>query len=592
MSEVPMASNDPNHRRNLSIPQSIPLRDLNRPSGDEDDSSQNGAQHRRTLSERGRNLLRQRDSPSGGGNWRSSYAPIVEGSPSPSPTSRGLRPMIHNGGEPGNVSHEIDDYSPVEDRSAFQAAIGFAGLSFLGESTPSAKTPSPELGTTSSQRPINTRNLSNPYFPDNDENDGHIVFSPVYEDTARLTDERHLQPMSGLEPTTPTGQREERSSFQSVRFLSPKDASHMSRLGDELQNAEAGIRSSISSRKRSLSPASASPLQRAGTIMRNMSQRVVNLSNEPQVAERAIRRKSSLRQARLEEPFGITPEYGHDGSVSPTASPIEKPPSPIEPTHMPRVRWEIQANPLKGRSLGIFSPNSRLRTKLCDLLVHPATEPFLFLLIVVQTVLLAVDASRNVFIWPRSNKWGTTWIDYALLGLFIIYTIEIIVRVIVSGFIINPTEYSTINRQVGFRKAVINKGKALFALHRQESFKGGTGLSTFEPPQPSILRSLTHANMNPEQSGDSRQQQRVRLAHRAFLRHSFNRLDFVAVVSFWISFLIGIFGIESARHAYVFRMLSCLRILRLLGLTSGTTVRSIRGFPVQSSPCLLTSITR
>jgi hypothetical protein len=75
-----------------------------------------------------------------------------------------------------------------------------------------------------------------------------------------------------------------------------------------------------------------------------------------------------------------------------------------------------------------------------------------------------------------------------------------------------------------------------------------------------------------DQPGHTRQQQRVRLARRAFLRHSFNRLDFLAVVSFWISFGLSIAQIESDRHVYVFRMLSCMRILRLLGLTSGTSV--------------------
>jgi hypothetical protein len=49
-------------------------------------------------------------------------------------------------------------------------------------------------------------------------------------------------------------------------------------------------------------------------------------------------------------------------------------------------------------------------------------------------------------------------------------------------------------------------------------------------------------------------------------------LDFVAVVSFWISFVLGITGMESKHHLHVFRMLSCLRIVRLLALTRGNTV--------------------
>ena len=63
-----------------------------------------------------------------------------------------------------------------------------------------------------------------------------------------------------------------------------------------------------------------------------------------------------------------------------------------------------------------------------------------------------------------------------------------------------------------------------------------------------------------------------RLARRAYLRHSFNRMDFIAVVAYWISLALEFSGIVSQHHVYVFRMLSCLRIFRLLGLSEGMTV--------------------
>jgi hypothetical protein len=300
--------------------------------------------------------------------------------------------------------------------------------------------------------------------------------------------------------------------------------------------------------------------------MRNMSQRVVNISNEPEVVERAIRRKSSLKNARLDEPpsFPAMPEYFNDG----TGSPIEKPPSPIARKGS-STQWQRQSNPLRGKSLGIFPPDNKFRLWLCDLLTHPVSEPCLLVLILIQTILLAVDSGRNVFNDPRSKRWGTSGIDYGLLALFVVYSIEIVVRSIVSGFVVNPVEYSTINRQVGLREAMMSKGRAVFASDRPPSVKKEA--PTFEPQQPSVLRAFT-AVQEPGHQGDSRHQARVRLAHRAFLRHSFNRLDFIAVVSFWIAFTVGVTGIESQKHTYVFRMLSCLRILRLLNLTSGTTV--------------------
>jgi hypothetical protein len=215
--------------------------------------------------------------------------------------------------------------------------------------------------------------------------------------------------------------------------------------------------------------------------------------------------------------------------------------------------------------------------KLSDVLVHPATEPLLLVLIVVQTVLLAVDASSKAQYSPGKVKTihGLSGFDFALLGLFIVYTIEVIIRIIVSGFIINPVEYSTINRQVGLREAVMMKANKLFGGPERQASQRRTSTKTepTEPQQPSVLRAFTTAQMNVEVGpGDYREQQRIRLAHRAYLRHSFNRTDFLAVVAFWISFALNVIGIENARVILVFDMLSCLRIIRLLNLTSGTSV--------------------
>ena len=55
-------------------------------------------------------------------------------------------------------------------------------------------------------------------------------------------------------------------------------------------------------------------------------------------------------------------------------------------------------------------------------LERSATEPCLLALIVFQTLLLAIDSAPNVYDDPRSKSWGTSWIDYAMLSLFVIYT--------------------------------------------------------------------------------------------------------------------------------------------------------------------------
>jgi len=58
-----------------------------------------------------------------------------------------------------------------------------------------------------------------------------------------------------------------------------------------------------------------------------------------------------------------------------------------------------------------------------------------------------------------------------------------------------------------------------------------------------------------------------------YLRQSWSRIDFVAIVSFWISFILAMTGVERGTyHIGIFRAMSVIRIARLLTITSGTTV--------------------
>lgn len=153
----------------------------------------------------------------------------------------------------------------------------------------------------------------------------------------------------------------------------------------------------------------------------------------------------------------------------------------------------------------------------------------------------------------------------------VLIRVELTTRIIVSGFLFNPEEYSTIDRRGGIKAAVLQKVNDIFSTHQRPIIHDAS--SSFETPQPSLVYSFTGLQADIGRPEHTRQQQRIRLAQRAFLRHSFNRLDFLAVISFWIAFALGLNGVESEKQLYVFRMLSCLRILRLLGITSGTSVR-------------------
>ncbi|KAF2221125.1 Ion transport protein-domain-containing protein, partial [Elsinoe ampelina] len=410
-------------------------------------------------------------------------------------------------------------------------------------------------------------------------------------DTMPLTESSRV----GLNtPQSTPGQRHDRKtrSSGSIRvYLSPSRTDGTRDLEQGASLSPNTARSRSGSMLTPTSPITA-PLQRAGTIMAKMSQRVVNLSNEPEVVEKSIKRSASVADDGHGLPILDTSSPRHSSHTNRTASikspVVEKLPSPMLEAPLPplpnRPHGGRETNPLKGKSLGFFGPDNRIRLALCEVLTHPFIEPTLLLLIILQTILLAVDARESVYNDPRSRVYGSSTIDYVLTGLFVVYTLEIIAKVIVSGLIINPVEYSTIDRKISFGRAVFNKANDMFAVHRKHSVHGAPRSPSFVPQPPPLLRSFTTQNFE-EAPGSSRQAQRRRLAHRAFLRHSFNRLDFVAVGAYWISFWIAVFGFESKQHLYVFRMLSCLRILRLLGITGGTSVilRSLK----RAAPTLL-----
>ncbi|KAF3764851.1 hypothetical protein M406DRAFT_340375 [Cryphonectria parasitica EP155] len=444
-----------------------------------------------------------------------------------------------------------------------------------------------------------------------------IETTPVGAYEAPSYFEEQAQPDSDRVPLTATAQPIDglnvsddghaRDSFQTVRDLDTNSSQQRDgrTLGADLErgsgsqkhksfgrNLTAGDAEGMS-RRRSRSPSTSGAFLKAGSIVRAMSQRVVNISGEAEVLENQKRRQRSRSPSAdsPREPMPPMPESVDTSYPSQlyqnTQSPTEKRgqteyifasnPGPLSPVpgRMP--------NPLRGKSLGIFSPDNPIRLRLCDILVQPWTEPLILVLIVLQTILLCVEAAPSVYNTPNPGQivWGSSTLDWAILVLFVIYTMEVIARIIVSGFILNAAEYSSIDRSRGVKAAVAGKYRDVFQPQRQKSVK--------KPPQESygpstLARSVTwlHGQQLPE---TMEEQQRYQLARRAFLRHGFNRLDFVAVVAFWISFSVGITGVELQHHLYIFRMLSSLRILRLLAITKGNAVilRSLK----KAAPLLL-----
>ncbi|KAE8355547.1 Ion transport protein-domain-containing protein [Aspergillus coremiiformis] len=445
------------------------------------------------------------------------------------------------------------DAGPIDTPETFAQAMSSVGLSFDGPTSTRTSVRYSRDETSSDFDIVRLDSFGQ-------QGADHYLSPNSFADTMPLTDSRNVQPISGTSSSRSFPQ-DDRGSARTVHLPTSHTGSH---LGDDLERGFSGRRrrggsSNSTDRSRSLSPSpSGSALQRAGSMMKSMSQRVVNLSNEPEVVEQSILREESERNARLDAPPSLPslPGYAHD---SPSTSPLNG-----------QANWRDHNNPLRGKALGILGPNNSVRVRLCDLLVHSFTEPFILVVIIIQMILLTIESARPAY--TRSERWGANPMDYPYLVIFIIYTLELIAKILVSGLILNPADYSTIDRSMGFRKAFMEKGKNLITPQRQFSTRRPSNAP--DQPQASIIRTFTGglSQLERQVADDPLQKRRVRLAHRAFLRHSFNRLDFVAVFAYWIAFFLAIEGVESRQQLYVFRMLSCLRLLRLLALTNGTSV--------------------
>ncbi|XP_006460371.1 hypothetical protein AGABI2DRAFT_220377 [Agaricus bisporus var. bisporus H97] len=100
---------------------------------------------------------------------------------------------------------------------------------------------------------------------------------------------------------------------------------------------------------------------------------------------------------------------------------------------------------LRGRTLGFLGSDSRLRLTLYKMLVNPWTEPIILILIVINAIILTIQAfpsltlpSSDPPLPPHISGYFHTWEDWALFAIFCFFTIEAFARICVMGFLFDP----------------------------------------------------------------------------------------------------------------------------------------------------------
>lgn len=345
-------------------PEPIPLQDLSRPRGERQDGYENSNLSPHTS--RSRSLLR-------GGNLgaeigrristhraRKSYDRVREDSPPqfspppPVPVIPDLQVPNYQDGQQSAIP------TLVEVRQGLTEAFGGDG------------------GTGNWLPPRRQNEPVSPWVADDDDDlpETFPSFEISREDhSAHLTDPLNMQPMSGFT-------HKKNLSSHSMKFAPG------SSLGEDLHSAaEEGLgggtgtrsrsgstatRSGSLSKNRSLSPGS-SPVRRVSVAVQNMAQRVVNVSNDPEVVEQTLRRRSSSKSHRDAPRRPTVPAieiYALDDTEHSDAE--EKPTTPLRRSQRPNnLPWNVQSNPLRGNTFRVFSSKNPLRIFLCDILVHP-----------------------------------------------------------------------------------------------------------------------------------------------------------------------------------------------------------------------------
>ena len=154
-------------------------------------------------------------------------------------------------------------------------------------------------------------------------------------------------------------------------------------------------------------------------------------------------------------------------------------------------------------------------------------------------------------------------------------SLEMFARIIVTGLIIDPD--MTLSQVLNGPGGVIPKVTQRFH-NAQDTLARSTSRKT-----PS--RSWKQSTVAAPRTGQSKlmseapfqkalaKQKALFAQGRPYLRHSWHRIDMIAILAFWVTFFLALSKLEATdnRHIYIFRMLSVLRAGRLLVITSGTT---------------------
>ncbi|KAH3671874.1 hypothetical protein OGAPHI_000060 [Ogataea philodendri] len=207
---------------------------------------------------------------------------------------------------------------------------------------------------------------------------------------------------------------------------------------------------------------------------------------------------------------------------------------------------------LFGKSLKIFGPDSKFRMRCYKIVTNARYDQLLATLLIVQLSLLTYQQWDVVRGYVHNKSW--TWVDLILVVPYAVYTIDVFMKSVAFGFFDDSQM---------FRELKIERKRSLLHRYLKTASEklGFTHPYVYDEEQsPKDFRTVTVHDTMPDKMKPT----------RAFLRSDWQKIDFVSVVSFWVSVFLIINRADITHGCMIFRSLMCLRILRLLNLTHGT----------------------
>ncbi|CAL9728073.1 calcium-channel protein Cch1p [Monosporozyma unispora] len=223
---------------------------------------------------------------------------------------------------------------------------------------------------------------------------------------------------------------------------------------------------------------------------------------------------------------------------------------------------------LYGNSLNFLPPTSPFRLKLATLNQHPITQRLYILLLVFFTGLLSYrtyEPTNFSFLYRFNN-----WTDYLIFIIFIIFTVYDCTKILAFGFWDDSEMFAAIGKDyipILERCGVVRLYGFLVGKYGAElinmllPFKIKT--SEERKKRQEIIRNRYSNPEDPDVNLNDFD------TPRAFARSSWNRIDLVSLVCFWIGLFVSIRDIDDKKGVRIFKPLALLRILRLLNTDTG-----------------------